>query len=99
MSLARRVRPSRLAVGLAVGATAAVGAAAAAGHTFAGPEVAGATAVAGAIAVLNFRARPKAEPHVLTAVPHGTAAALVAAPRASALVDRPTPAPGPAAAA
>lgn len=79
-------RPSKLAVGLALGASAAVGVAAAAGHTFAGPELAGAVAVAGTIAVLNYRARPTSQPHVLTAVPHDTAAAFVAAPRAGSLV-------------
>ena len=92
-SLTGQARPSKLAVGLAVGASAVVGVAAAAGHTFAGPEMAGAVAVAGTIAVLNYRARPKAEPHVLTAVPHDTAAARIAAPRAATLVVAPLAAP------
>jgi hypothetical protein len=95
-TLTGRARPSKLAVGLAVGASAAVGVATAAGHTFAGPELAGAVAVAGTIAVLNYRARPTAQPHVLTAVPYDTAPALISAPRAGALVPAPA---APAAAA
>ena len=79
---------SKLALGLAVGTSAAVGTAAAAGHSFSAPEVAGAVTIAGAIAVLNLRARPTAEPHVLTSVPLSTAV-IVAAPRAGALVASP----------
>jgi len=88
-SLTGAARPSKLAVGLAAGASAVVGIAAAAGHTFAGPEVAGAVAVGGTIAVLNYRARPQAEPHVLRAVPHDTAPARIAAPRAGAAAAAP----------
>ncbi|MFP5319370.1 MAG: hypothetical protein ACLGI2_13900 [Acidimicrobiia bacterium] len=88
-----QARPSRLAVGLAVGASAVVGVAAATGYTFAGPEMAGGVAVAGTIAVLNYRARPKAEPHVLKAVPHDTAAARIGAPRAATLAAAPVAAP------
>lgn len=87
--LDRLGRPSKLAVGLAVGASAAVGIAAATGHMFAAPELLGGVAMAGTIAVLNYRARPTAQPHVLTAVPHDTAAALITAPRASALISAP----------
>lgn len=92
-ALTGQARPSRLAVGLAVGASAVVGVAAASGYTFAGPEMAGAVAVAGTIAVLNYRARPMVEPHVLTAVPHDAPAARIAAPRAATLVDAPLAAP------
>ncbi len=82
-------RTSKLAVGLAVGASVTVAAAAVAGYTFAAPEVLGALAVAGIIAFLNFRARPQSEPHVLTALPQRWAEAVVAAPRAGGVAAHP----------
>jgi hypothetical protein len=86
----RLAKTSKLSVGLAVGTSATVGTAAALGHDFTAPEVAGAFAVAGAIAALNLRSnRPQAQPHTLIAVPDGSAAVTVMAPRARTLMAHP----------